>query len=143
MARSDKRIQGAGGVLWRPGTAEPEVALIHRPRYDDWTFPKGKNLPDESDVACALREVREETGLLCELSVELPSTEYVDRKGRAKVVHYWIMQPLSGQFEINKEVDELRWLSPAEAARLLSYERDRELLEAAAKILARPGASSR
>lgn len=143
MTNSDGRVRGAGGVLWRPGDGEPEIALIHRPRYDDWTFPKGKNLLGESDAACALREVLEETGLRCELSIELPSTEYVDRKGRAKVVHYWIMRPLSGQFEINKEVDELRWLLPAKARQLLSYERDRKLLEVAVEILVPPDASSR
>lgn len=143
MKSPDGQIRGAGGVVWRTGDGEPEVALIHRPRYDDWTFPKGKNLPGESDAACALREVREETGLRCELSVELPSTEYVDRKGRPKVVRYWIMRPLSGRFEISSEVDELRWLLPAEARRLLSYERDRELLTAAAEILDPPGMSPR
>jgi 8-oxo-dGTP diphosphatase len=143
VTNSDGRIRGGGGVLWRTGGGGPEIALVHRPRYDDWTFPKGKNLLGESDAACALREVLEETGLRCELSVELPSTEYVDRKGRTKVVNYWIMRPLSGQFEANKEVDELRWLSLAEAKQLLSYERDRELLEAAVEILDPPGASSR
>jgi 8-oxo-dGTP diphosphatase len=139
----DGLIRGAGGVLWRTGEREPEVALIHRPRYDDWTFPKGKTLLGESDTACALREVHEETGLRCELSVELPSSEYVDRKGRAKVVRYWIMRPLSGQFQPNKEVDELRWRPLGEAKRLLSYERDRELLAAAAEVLIPPGASPR
>jgi 8-oxo-dGTP diphosphatase len=143
VAISDRQIRGAGGVLWRPENGGYEIALIHRPRYDDWTFPKGKNLPGESDAACALREVREETGLLCELSVELPSTEYVDRKGRAKTVSYWIMRPLSGQFEINREVDELRWLSLTEAERLLSYERDRMLLVAIGEILDRRDDGSR
>lgn len=132
-------IRGAGGVLWRAGTERIELALIHRPRYDDWTFPKGKNLPGESDRACALREVQEETGFQCEPSVELPSTEYVDRKGRAKVVRYWIMKPVSGQFQPNREVDELRWLALPEAERLLSYERDRALLTTVAEALVSPG----
>ena len=138
MTNSGGLIRGAGGVLWRTGAGELEVALIHRPRYDDWTFPKGKRLPDESDVACALREVQEETGLACELSIELPQTEYVDRKGRAKVVRYWLMRPLSGQFQPNREVDEIRWLPLVEAKRLLSYQRDREQLVVAAEALARP-----
>ena len=81
--------------------------------------------------------------MLCEPSVELPSTEYVDRKGRAKLVRYWIMRPLSGQFEANREVDELRWVSLAEAERLLSYERDRELLAAVGEILDRLEPGSR
>ena len=143
MASPDGPIRAAGGVLWRTNDEEPEVALIHRPRYDDWTFPKGKTLPWETDTACALREVQEETGLHCELSLELPSTEYVDRKGRVKVVRYWAMRPLSGQFEPNQEVDELRWLTLRQARLLLSYERDRELLTAAAELLAPPGANPR
>jgi 8-oxo-dGTP diphosphatase len=143
VTRSETQIRGAGGVLWRPRNRGHEIALIHRPRYDDWTYPKGKNLPGESDTACALREVQEETGLLCEPSVELPSTKYVDRKGRAKLVRYWIMRPLSGQFEANREVDELRWVSLAEAERLLSYERDRELLAVVGEILDRLEPGSR
>jgi 8-oxo-dGTP diphosphatase len=143
VANPDGPIRAAGGVLWRTRDEESEVALIHRPRYDDWTFPKGKTLPSESDTACALREVQEETGLCCELSLELPSTEYVDRKGRVKVVRYWVMRPLSGQFQPNREVDELRWLPLLQARRLLSHERDRELLAAAAEILVPPGVGPR
>jgi len=139
VTNADGLIRAAGGVLWRAGSREFEVALIHRPRYDDWTFPKGKSLPGESDHACALREVQEETGLQCELSVELPPTEYVDRKGRAKIVRYWIMKPISGRFRPNKEVDELRWLPLSDAPQLLSYERDCELLAATAEVLVSPG----
>ena len=141
MANPDARILAAGGVVWRSVGREPEVALIHRPRYDDWTFPKGKNMPGESSGDCALREVEEETGLICELGAELPATEYIDQKGRAKIVYYWVMKPLAGEFEPNREVDELRWLRPTEAGRLLSYRRDVELLVAATELLASPSES--
>ena len=86
-------IRAAGGVPVRQAGGDLEVLLVHRPRYDDWTFPKGKAEPGESDVECALREVEEETGLRCELGRELPSTSYVDGKGRPKRVRYWLMHP--------------------------------------------------
>ena len=119
-------VEAAGGVLVRDG----RVALVHRPRYDDWTLPKGKLDPGESFEQAALREVEEETGFRCELESELPSTHYEDSKGRPKVVRYWRMTPVSGEFEPNEEVDEVRWLSPAEAAELLTHDRDREVLAA-------------
>jgi 8-oxo-dGTP diphosphatase len=119
-------VRAAGGVVVRDG----DVLLVHRPKYDDWTFPKGKALADESDEACAVREVREETGLHCRLGTELPATEYVDSAGRPKRVRWWRMEiGLDDGFEPNVEVDELRWLSPADAAELLSYERDLPLLD--------------
>jgi 8-oxo-dGTP diphosphatase len=119
-------VRAAGGVIVRNGT----VALVHRPKYDDWTFPKGKAEGDESDEECALREVVEETGLHCRLGDELSSTDYVDSRGRPKRVRWWRMNPVEDDgFEPNDEVDEVRWVSPTEAARLLSYDRDRGLLE--------------
>lgn len=102
--------------------------MVHRPKYDDWSFPKGKLDPDESDEDAALREVEEETGFACRLDRELPSTRYHDRFGRPKVVRYWIMEPIEGEFRPTNEVDELRWLSPDEAARILSYDHDRQLI---------------
>jgi 8-oxo-dGTP diphosphatase len=119
-------VRAAGGVVVRDGT----VALVHRPKYDDWTFPKGKAEDDESDEECAVREVMEETGLHCRLGDELSPTDYVDSRGRPKRVRWWRMNPVEDDgFEPNDEVDEVRWVSPTEAARLLSYDRDRGLLE--------------
>jgi 8-oxo-dGTP diphosphatase len=119
-------VQAAGGVLVRDG----RVALVHRPEYDDWTLPKGKLDPGETFEEAALREVSEETGIRAELGPELPSTRYRDSKDRPKIVRYWEMRPVSGEFSPNEEVDELRWLEPAEAAELLTYERDGEVLGA-------------
>jgi ADP-ribose pyrophosphatase YjhB (NUDIX family)/phosphohistidine phosphatase SixA len=104
--------------------------LVHRPRYDDWTLPKGKALDGESDEDCARREVEEETGLRCELLFELPSTSYQDGRGRTKRVRYWAMRPLGGEFAPHDEVDEVRWLAPAEAKRVVTYDRDRLVLRA-------------
>jgi 8-oxo-dGTP diphosphatase len=104
---------------------------VHRPRYDDWTLPKGKCGRQEPDDACALREVEEETGLRCELLDPLPSTEYRDGRGRRKMVRYWLMQPVGGNFVPHREVDEIRWLLPDDAARELTYERDLAVLRAA------------
>ena len=117
-------MRAAGGVV-RQGS---KILLVHRPRYDDWTFPKGKADGDEPDEDCALREVLEETGLNCRLLSELPSTTYTDARGRPKRVRYWLMEPLGGTFRPTREVDEVRWCEPAVAATLLSYDRDHEVL---------------
>ena len=114
----------------RDGPAGVQVLLIHRGRYDDWTFPKGKREPGETDEACALREVREETGLDCALGVELPSTHYVDGYGRTKVVRYWRLRVVSGELAPDDEADGVRWVKPAEATTLLTYERDLAVLRA-------------
>ncbi len=107
-----------------------EVLVVHRPHYDDWSFPKGKAEPDESDEACALREVEEETGLVCSLGEELPATEYTDSRGRAKRVRYWRMDPAGGELAFRHEVDDARWVTLDTARSLLSYPRDSELLAA-------------
>ena len=119
-----------GGVVRRVGPSGVEVLLVHRPRYDDWTFPKGKAQPGETDEETAVREVAEETGITARLGAELPTTQYRDSRGRPKVVRYWTMRPESGSFEPHDEVDEIKWLPIADAAEELSYDRDREVLEA-------------
>jgi 8-oxo-dGTP pyrophosphatase MutT (NUDIX family) len=121
-------VRAAGGVVVRNGSQGLEVVLVHRPKYDDWTLPKGKALPGESDEECALREVEEETGLVCELEEELASTSYLDSRGRPKVARYWRMRPTGGMLRPNDEVDDARWLPLAEAEDLLSYERDHAVL---------------
>jgi 8-oxo-dGTP pyrophosphatase MutT (NUDIX family) len=123
----DTVVRAAGGVVERRGDNGTEVLLVHRPRYDDWTFPKGKALPGESDEACALREVEEETGLRCMLGRELAGTAYASGGG-LKVVRYWVMSPSSGEAGARHEVDDVRWLPVDQAAALLSYDRDRRVL---------------
>lgn len=105
-----------------------EIVLVHRPSYDDWSLPKGKVAPGEELEAAALREVEEETGVRCRLGRALGSTSYVDRKGRPKIVYYWLMRAGRGTFTPNDEIDEVRWLPIAAALELLSYDRDRTLL---------------
>jgi 8-oxo-dGTP diphosphatase len=113
----------------------PEILLVHRPAHDDWSLPKGKALDDETDEACALREVEEETSLRCALEFELPSTRYRDAHGRPKVVRYWAMRPLDGEAAPATEVDGLRWLPLSEAGRALTWDGDREVLDALAARL--------
>jgi 8-oxo-dGTP pyrophosphatase MutT (NUDIX family) len=121
-------IQAAGGLIVRRQSGQLQVVVVHRPAQEDWSFPKGKLEESETFEDAALREVREETGMACRLLRFIGHTEYTDRKGRPKVVAYWVMAAESGAFAVNEEVDELRWLALPEATSLLSYERDRELL---------------
>ena len=116
-------VRAGGGVLIRDGC----VLLIHRPRYDDWSLPKGKLEPGESWQVGALREVEEETGLRCELGEEVGRTYYADRNGRDKEVRYFRMT-CSDEPSAQNEVDEVRWVPLDEAAALLTYERDADLL---------------
>ena len=123
--------RAAGGIVLRPGPAgQPEVAIIHRPAQRDWSLPKGKIEADETPEAAALREVVEETGLRCEIDRPAGCTAYMDRKGRDKIVMYWLMRPVSGAFRPSQEVDALRWLTVEEALNTLTYAVDRALLEA-------------
>ena len=121
-------MRAAGGVPVRIGDDGLQVLVVHRPRYDDWTFPKGKREPGETDEECALREVLEETGLRCALGPELPTTSYVDGQGRPKLVRYWRLRVLSADLAPDDEADEARWVTPAEAEALLTYDRDHVLL---------------
>ncbi|MFL5871554.1 MAG: NUDIX hydrolase [Solirubrobacterales bacterium] len=125
----EPEVRAAGGLVWRRVDGEPQVAVVHRPRYDDWSLPKGKLAPGEDWLDAALREVEEETGLRCEAGEELEPSRYRDRKGRDKLVRWWSMRPVAGRFEPNDEVDELRWLTPSEAAATLEYDHDRRLVE--------------
>ena len=119
-------MRAAGGVLMRDGA----IAVVHRPKYDDWSLPKGKLDPGEDWEEAAVREVEEETGVRARIVGELPPTRYRDRKDRPKVVRWYRMDVEDeGDFEPDAEVDELRWLAPDEARRLLTYPHDRELLE--------------
>lgn len=123
-----KPIRAYGGVLLRDG----HVLLVHRPEYDDWSFPKGKPDPGESGTETAEREVEEETGYEVELGPELPSTRYAGHEGRPKIVRYWLMTPRGeSSFAPNREVDEIRWLPFEEAERMLTWDRDRAVLAAA------------
>jgi len=121
-------VRAAGGLVVRDGPDGTEVAVVHRPRYDDWSLPKGKLEDGESFEEGALREVEEETGYRCELGDELAAVRYRDRKGRPKHVRYWLMRIEGGGFEPNDEVDELLWLAPAAARSKLDYEHDRRLI---------------
>ena len=120
-------VNAAGGVVVRDG----RVCLVHRPRYDDWTLPKGELDGREAFEAAALRAVWEETGLRCRVLDELEAAAYRDHKGREKLVRYWRMEVVRDEgFEPNDEVDEVRWVDPASAAALLTYEHDRRLVDA-------------
>lgn len=113
----------------REGAAgEDEVLLVHRERYGDWGFPKGKALPDESDEACALREVEEETNLRCNLGPEVGRSRYRDRRGRRKVVRLYLMRPLGGEARAANEIDAVSWEAVEQALERLTYERDRAVL---------------
>ncbi len=103
---------------------------MHRPAYDDWTFPKGKHAPGEGDEACALREVEEETGLCCAIRGQVGESRYLDGRGRPKVVRYFSMRPVGGELAFRHEVDDGRWLPVGEALDQLTYEHDRALLRA-------------
>ncbi len=122
------RIRAAGGVLWRPGATGIEVALVHRPRYDDWSLPKGKLNRDEHPLHAAVREVAEETGLRAVVGRRLPTQEYTLGPDR-KTVDYWAMTaPEDADFTATAEVDQVHWLPAAAAVDRLTYPRDRELL---------------
>ena len=123
-------VRAAGGVVLRAREGATEVVLVHRPKYDDWTLPKGKANRGESDEDCALREVEEETGLRCELEDDPVEVSYHDSLGRPKVVRYWRMRPDGDALRPSGEIDEARWFPLADAEALLTYRHDHEVLRA-------------
>lgn len=128
----DDLVLAAGGIVHRMENEQVEVACIYREQRGDWTFPKGKLDEGESFEDAALREVLEETGLHCDIERYIGSTNYTHRKGRPKLVAYYLMSVHAGDFEPNDEVDELHWLSVSDARERLTWDRDRDLLDLAA-----------
>jgi 8-oxo-dGTP diphosphatase len=126
-----KPVRAAGGLVHRQDEdGVEEILLVHRPAYDDWSFPKGKLEAGEREEDAAAREVEEETGLCCRLEREVATTSYRDGRGRPKTVRYWLMAPVGGSLAAANEVDDARFVPLAEARRLLTYTRDVELLDA-------------
>jgi 8-oxo-dGTP pyrophosphatase MutT (NUDIX family)/phosphohistidine phosphatase SixA len=139
---STEVIRAAGGVVWRPTEGGLEVAVVHRPRYDDWSLPKGKLDPGEHPLGAACREVIEETGLQPLVGPRLPSTSYLVagvHGTQPKTVDYWSMRATGGEFAPNDEVDGLTWLSPVEAAARVTHQHDAEVLGAFAALPALTG----
>ncbi|MCL2552200.1 MAG: NUDIX hydrolase [Actinomycetia bacterium] len=124
-------VRAAGTVLWRRSAADGkvEIALVHRPRYDDWSLPKGKLKRGEDFAAAAVRETHEETGMRCVLGASLPASRYLV-EGRPKEVRYWSAEAVDGGFTPNREVDRVVWLPPAAARHRLTHDRDRPLVDA-------------
>jgi 8-oxo-dGTP pyrophosphatase MutT (NUDIX family) len=127
-------VHAAGGVVWRRTPQHGiEVLVVHRPKYDDWSLPKGKLDPGETHEAAAVREVQEETGLRCRLGEELLRVEYTDHRDRPKVVRYWAMSPEDGtgpgSFTPTAEIDEVRWVTREAAGDLLSYDHDADVVD--------------
>jgi len=125
---SDPQVKAAGGIIVRRTKKGPKVLLVHRPRYKDWSFPKGKLDPGENYKEAALREVHEETGFRCKLhKPKLEPLKYVDGSGRTKEVRYWLMTITKGKFKPNSEVDLIAWVRPKRVEARLSYGRDQKM----------------
>jgi 8-oxo-dGTP pyrophosphatase MutT (NUDIX family) len=120
--------RAAGGIVCREDESGIRILAVHRPRYDDWSLPKGHVDPGETLEAAALREVHEETGYRCEMTGLAGIASYTTGTGEHKVVHYWVMSVIDGTFAPNDEVDRIAWVSPDEAIDLLSYDLDRDLI---------------
>ena len=125
-----KVVRAAGGLILREGEKGVELVVVHRPAYDDWSFPKGKLHPGESDLQAALREVEEEVGVRGVLGRDLGSISYIDGHGRPKIVRYWEMTIGEGvALRPSNEVDDARWVSLADANGVLTYDHDRSMLD--------------
>ncbi|WFE60452.1 NUDIX hydrolase [Micromonospora sp. WMMD712] len=134
MPEGERVIRAAGGVAWRQADGGVLVCLVHRPRYGDWSLPKGKLEPGEHPLLASVREVAEEADVRAVPQVRLPTVRYRS-EGRPKVVHYWSMRAVdTGGFQPDTEVDDIRWLPVGEAARLVSYPHDAEVLTAFAAL---------
>jgi len=123
-------ILGGGGLVTRHSDGELEVLMVHRPKHDDWSLPAGKLDPGETLAECALREVHEESGYVCELGRELDMVEYADRRGRTRQVHYWEMDAISGSFNPTLEVDAIAWVPLVESLNYFTNERDLKIVSA-------------
>ena len=123
-----ERIEAGGGVIVDMSKGKPRYLLIHRPRYDDWSLPKGKLNAAEKHRDAALREVKEETGLVCEVLAKLSPVNYITPNGRPKRVKYWLMKPISGTFVRNDEVDAVTWVKRTQAMSLLTHVHDQAVL---------------
>jgi 8-oxo-dGTP diphosphatase len=133
----DRVVRAAGGLVWRrDGTGELEVVIVHRPQYDDWSFPKGKVKKGEDERHAALREVEEETSLRCSLGIEVGESRYVDARGRQKVARFWEMTPVRGTLAPANEIDDARWSGIEAAVGSLTYDRDRALLARLLELVA-------
>lgn len=121
-------IKAAGGVLVDTSEGAPRFLVVHRPRYDDWSLPKGKLRPGEEFEQAALREVAEETGMVCETLERLSPATYWTRNDNHKKVKYWLMRVLHGEFVANNEVDAVVWLDATRAMSLLTYVFDQAVL---------------
>ncbi len=124
----EQHIEAAGGVIVDMTRGKPRYLLIHRPRYDDWSLPKGKLNRNEKHRDAALREVKEETGLVCDVLARLSPVNYITPNGRPKRVKYWLMTPRSGTFIRNDEVDVVTWVKRSQAMSLLTHVHDQAVL---------------
>lgn len=129
MPGEDDLVRAAGGVVWRDGPAGLEILLVHRDRYCDWSFPKGKLDPGETWEQAAVREVQEETAITPVLGRELASTDYLDRHRRPKRARYWAMTVAHDDgFEPDDEISAVDWVRIDEVAGRLTYRRDVDVL---------------